>query len=652
MSKAQIAEQLFDLREALEAPYAAAKEVGDEQKMQELIAIAKEIDDILDTIAIRNLADLATDVGRLKARIDALRQSVSDPLRATVGSAIAELRQMVSEIVADSAEEEVRAFDEVVDRGPRYFATVEVAGSGAAASGNPVFSEAHLVGLWKRSQFPIWAEGATVFGLRGCRPVDYAGTDFKPEQEIQVVDVNYTTMNCTIGQWRPGGGISVFPGSTVPYGPLVRAGIGKSGEGVNQLGRGRYQSYKAGWHKRSEGSAGHWALQQNCPVTLQRTADDADYDGEDRWEFGAIAGDNIHCAFGMGVDGRIPDSKYSSAGCQTIAGTVIKGRRGSERGPWKKFIAPFLPGPGGQAFTEYVLFDAREMIQMLSNQYKEKTIILRFGSEGPLVQELQQALRSSVNSSLQVDGVFGIETFRAVLEFQTTHFGPSADDGIVGPETAMLLGISLPEFDFANATGGGPGYRPERRSGRVRKGGSSRPIAWGKVTEDLHGSEFNQKVIDMSARLDCDPDHLMAVMAFETGRSFKPDQKNAAGSGATGLIQFMPLTAQDLGTTIEKLETMSAIEQLDYVEMHFDRSRRGRAIKTLSDVYMAVLWPAAVGKADSSVLFQKSSDPRVNTRYVQNRSLDINRDGLVTKAEATKRVSDMLIEGLKRTNVA
>ena len=38
----------------------------------------------------------------------------------------------------------------------------------------------------------------------------------------------------------------------------------------------------------------------------------------------------------------------------------------------------------------------------------------------------------------------------------------------------------------------------------------------------------------------------MAVMSFETGGTFDPGIRNAAGSGATGLIQFMPSTAAGL----------------------------------------------------------------------------------------------------------
>ncbi len=47
--------------------------------------------------------------------------------------------------------------------------------------------------------------------------------------------------------------------------------------------------------------------------------------------------------------------------------------------------------------------------------------------------------------------------------------------------------------------------------------------------------------------------HLMAAMVFESGESFSLAIKNAAGSGARGFIQFIPRTAQDLGTTTAEL---------------------------------------------------------------------------------------------------
>lgn len=64
--------------------------------------------------------------------------------------------------------------------------------------------------------------------------------------------------------------------------------------------------------------------------------------------------------------------------------------------------------------------------------------------------------------------------------------------------------------------------------------------------------EFVLKVRDIAKRLQMPTEGanwLMACMAFETGETFSPTIKNGAGSGATGLIQFMPKTAIGLGTT-------------------------------------------------------------------------------------------------------
>ena len=126
-------------------------------------------------------------------------------------------------------------------------------------------------------------------------------------------------------------------------------------------------------------------------------------------------------------------------------------------------------------------------------------------------------------------------------------------------------------------------------------------------------------------------------MAFETGGTFNPAEKNKAGSGATGLIQFMPSTAEGLGTTTDELAKMSRTEQMKYVEKFL--SNKGISGKGLSDVYMAVLFPAAVGKPDDFVLFGKGAmSGYTGTAYEQNRGLDANNDGSITKAEASAKV--------------
>ena len=58
---------------------------------------------------------------------------------------------------------------------------------------------------------------------------------------------------------------------------------------------------------------------------------------------------------------------------------------------------------------------------------------------------------------------------------------------------------------------------------------------------------------------------------------------------------------------------------------------------------MAILWPAAVGKPEAHVLFRAPT----NT-YKQNKGLDANKDGQVTKGEAAAKVQLQLNKGLDK----
>jgi hypothetical protein len=169
-----------------------------------------------------------------------------------------------------------------------------------------------------------------------------------------------------------------------------------------------------------------------------------------------------------------------------------------------------------------------------------------------------------------------------------------------------------------------------------------RPIAWGaKVSQT-----FRDRVWWIADTLGLNPDDLMACMAWESGRSFSASVKNMAGSGATGLIQFMSSTAKGLGTTTAALASMSAEDQLRYVYAYF-RPFSGR-LKTLSDVYAAILWPKAVGQPDDYVMFQGTA----SVAYRQNAGLDTNKDAKVTKAETSAKLYAMRAEGLKPENMA
>jgi hypothetical protein len=167
-------------------------------------------------------------------------------------------------------------------------------------------------------------------------------------------------------------------------------------------------------------------------------------------------------------------------------------------------------------------------------------------------------------------------------------------------------------------------------------------LAWSRKVS----KEFADYVESIAMDIGFPADYLMAIIAFESGKSFSSEVVNLAGSGATGLIQFMPSTAISLGTTVEALSKMSPEYQLYYVHKYF-KPYKGR-LNTLEDVYMVVLWPRAVGKPNDYVLFDLSTMP---TTYRQNAGLDWDKDGKITKSEACKRVRALLEEGLKPENV-
>jgi hypothetical protein len=167
---------------------------------------------------------------------------------------------------------------------------------------------------------------------------------------------------------------------------------------------------------------------------------------------------------------------------------------------------------------------------------------------------------------------------------------------------------------------------PDRGPGRAEGASPARRTAATPGT--IPGLErvtpaFRAKVDQVAKRLRMDPQHLLTVMSFETAGTFDPAKRNEAGSGATGLIQFLPKTARQLGTSTDALARMSPEEQLDYVEQYL-RPYAGR-MTTQQDAYLAVLNPSAMGKPASHVLFTEGTP-----QYELNKALDKEQKGRVT----------------------
>lgn len=139
-----------------------------------------------------------------------------------------------------------------------------------------------------------------------------------------------------------------------------------------------------------------------------------------------------------------------------------------------------------------------------------------------------------------------------------------------------------------------------------------------------------------AAVIDIHPDWLAAVMSFESG--FNPAAVNSQ-SNATGLIQFMPSTAKNLGTTVSALRAMSFQEQLPYVIKYFGEKA---GLRSLEDTYLKVFYPKAIGQSNNWVVAREGE-----AVYTQNASFD-NGKGYITKGDITSTIRNVYNAGVKR----
>jgi hypothetical protein len=154
-------------------------------------------------------------------------------------------------------------------------------------------------------------------------------------------------------------------------------------------------------------------------------------------------------------------------------------------------------------------------------------------------------------------------------------------------------------------------------------------------------TEFLSAVDATSRNIGVKPEDILRVIDFETASSWSPAIKNP-GSTATGLIQFLGSTAKGLGTTVDDLAGMSRAEQMKYVEKYLT-PYKGR-LKNFGDVYMAVHWPAGIGKDETYVMYKEGSK-----EYTANKNLDTNGDGTVTRGETIASVISRTGRGMAST---
>lgn len=159
------------------------------------------------------------------------------------------------------------------------------------------------------------------------------------------------------------------------------------------------------------------------------------------------------------------------------------------------------------------------------------------------------------------------------------------------------------------------------------------PTYHGKKTTKTLTKEFVDRVKEIAQKVNCDYRDLLGVMNSESG--LDPTARNRH-SGAIGLLQFTGIAIKDLNQvygmnlTKDKIANMSAMEQLDLVEKYLLRSKSfkfnsGEKLDS-ADLYAIVYRPAFAGK---NVIATKND----GKTYSQNRGLDLDKDGMITRQD-------------------
>ena len=118
-------------------------------------------------------------------------------------------------------------------------------------------------------------------------------------------------------------------------------------------------------------------------------------------------------------------------------------------------------------------------------------------------------------------------------------------------------------------------------------------------------SGFIKKVTEISGKIGIEPDWLMAIMYFESGRTFKPSTGNSIG--CYGLIQFCPDRKGVSYKTINgKKYQLSDIAKMDYstqldLVYEYYKNYTGK-LKSYTDTYFVTFFPLAVGKPDDWII--------------------------------------------------
>ena len=236
---------------------------------------------------------------------------------------------------------------------------------------------------------------------------------------------------------------------------------------------------------------------------------------------------------------------------------------------------------------------------------------------------------------------------------------------IVAAEAAAAQEVTqLPTVTTTAQRPAGPKITGQSSSGTTRSSGTvssdvvsvaladrvdTRPVNakglpyWNPKDADTYGAlkdpAFVKGSKEMAERLGISHDDVMSFMMLES--QLDPKAVNQS-SGASGLIQFMPQSAIEVGTTVEDIRKMTAAEQLPYIEKYLLQ----RGVKPgmgIAELYASVLVGNAAAGRKETWFDSRSASALERAKYEGNKGLDLNdkygnKDGVVDRTEVLKKL--------------
>jgi hypothetical protein len=155
-------------------------------------------------------------------------------------------------------------------------------------------------------------------------------------------------------------------------------------------------------------------------------------------------------------------------------------------------------------------------------------------------------------------------------------------------------------------------------------------------------SGFVKKVSDISDKIGINPNWLMAIMYFESARTFSPSKTN--NIGCVGLIQFCPDGGKNYKTVNGKRYLISDIAKMDYSKQldlvyEYYKSYTGK-LKSYTDTYFVTFFPLAIGKPDDWII--QGGGFTARQIYNSNPAFHQVKDGKIRVWEVKKKILEKL----------